>query len=199
MKNFFEKKDMKDKAAKKSVVFAALLSAVLIITDQIIKYIIKSNMAVGEHISLIKDVFEIRYVTNTGTAWSLLSGHVWLLAAISIVIMLVLVMLYRNLLCSPIYRPLRICLIFIFSGAAGNLIDRIFLHEVIDYLYFKLIDFPIFNFADMCVSVTVFVAAAFILFKYSGNDFDVLLGEKILTPEGEYIVKRAKGVRSSDE
>jgi signal peptidase II len=74
----------------------------------------------------------------------------------------------------PKYLPLRLVLIFICAGAAGNLYDRVVLHYVRDFIYFSLIDFPVFNVADMYVTVSVFVLIILIMFYYKDEDFQFL-------------------------
>ena len=68
--------------------------------------------------------------------------------------------------------PLRICAVFIFSGAIGNFIDRLKLGYVVDFFYFKLIDFPVFNVADIYVTVGTFILAFLLLFYYKEEDLD---------------------------
>lgn len=78
------------------------------------------------------------------------------------------------------YMPLRICSILLIAGAVGNLIDRVRLNYVIDFFYFKLIDFPIFNVADCYVVVACIIFAFLILFYYKeDSDFDFLRKQKI--------------------
>ena len=77
------------------------------------------------------------------------------------------------------YMPLRICSILLIAGAVGNLIDRVRLNYVIDFFYFKLIDFPIFNVADCYVVVACIIFAFLILFYYKeDSDFDFLRKQK---------------------
>lgn len=74
---------------------------------------------------------------------------------------------------------LRICSILLIAGAVGNLIDRVRLNYVIDFFYFKLIDFPIFNVADCYVVVACIIFAFLILFYYKeDSDFDFLRKQK---------------------
>ena len=68
--------------------------------------------------------------------------------------------------------PLRICAVFIFSGAIGNFIDRLKLGYVVDFFYFKLIDFPVFNVADIYVTVGTFILAFLLSFYYKEEDLD---------------------------
>ena len=67
--------------------------------------------------------------------------------------------------------------IFVFSGAAGNMIDRIRLGYVIDMFDFRLINFPVFNVADIYVTCSMIILLVFILFKYKDNELDDLFGK----------------------
>lgn len=70
------------------------------------------------------------------------------------------------------YLPLRICAVLIVGGAFGNCIDRIRLNYVVDFFYFKLIDFPIFNVADIYVTVAAFLLVILILVYYKEEDLE---------------------------
>lgn len=72
------------------------------------------------------------------------------------------------------FIPLRICLLLIASGAIGNMIDRIRLNYVIDFFYFELIDFPIFNVADIYVTLSAGLLIVLILFYYKEDDLEML-------------------------
>ena len=65
------------------------------------------------------------------------------------------------------------------AGAAGNQIDRVFRHFVVDFIYFKLIDFPIFNVADIYVTVSAFLLILLVAFYYKDeHDFDFIFSRK---------------------
>lgn len=70
------------------------------------------------------------------------------------------------------YTALNYVIIFIFAGAVGNYIDRILNSYVVDFLYFSLIDFPVFNIADCYVTVAIIVFVLLILFYYKDEDFE---------------------------
>ena len=72
------------------------------------------------------------------------------------------------------FVPLEACLTVICAGAAGNLIDRVSQGYVVDFLYFKLINFPIFNVADCYVTVGTAVLAILFLWYYKDEEFDML-------------------------
>ena len=73
------------------------------------------------------------------------------------------------------YLPLRACAVLIAAGAVGNFIDRIRLGYVVDFLYFKLIDFPIFNVADIYVTVSTALFIVLLCFYYKEEDIDRIL------------------------
>lgn len=120
-------------------------------------------------ISVIDGVFEFRYAENPGVAFSMLEGQRWLFIPITIIISGVLLLM---LLRSPLrrYKLFNITFVLILAGAVGNLIDRIAYGYVIDFLYFRLIDFPIFNFADCCVVVGAGLLFLFVLFVMKEDD-----------------------------
>ena len=174
---------------KKNAIIGLIISIIIMAIDQVIKHIITSNMILDSEIKVLGDIFTIHYIRNTGTAWGMLSGHTIILVLVSIFTMMVIGYVFMNIYQSH-YTPLRVCLAMILGGALGNFIDRIRLHYVVDYLYFKLINFPVFNFADIFVTVPVIIMILLVIFKYKGDDFDVIMGDKILTDDGEYIEKR---------
>ena len=75
------------------------------------------------------------------------------------------------------YQDLRILFIFVFSGAVGNMIDRMRFGYVVDMFDFRLINFPVFNVADIYVTCSMIILLIFILFKYKDNELDDLFGK----------------------
>lgn len=131
-----------------------ILTIISIFIDQLIKYIIKSSMILGESI-VIFDFFKLTYVHNYGAAFSILSGNRYLLIIITIIAMF---FIYKFLIKNQKLTNLESALYgFLYGGIIGNLIDRVFLGHVIDYLDFKILgyDFAIFNFADILIVVSI--------------------------------------------
>lgn len=131
-----------------------ILTIISIFIDQLIKYIIKSSMILGESI-VIFDSFKLTYVHNYGAAFSILSGNRYLLIIITIIAMF---FIYKFLIKNQKLTNLESALYgFLYGGIIGNLIDRVFLGYVIDYLDFKILgyDFAIFNFADILIVVSI--------------------------------------------
>ncbi len=142
-----------------------LLSAGLVFIDQIAKHAVLKRMHQGESIPVINNVFHLTLVYNTGSAFGVLREQNWVLiyASIIAIIGIIFVLLHRPRLYSGTYRYLwYYALTFILSGATGNLIDRIRLGYVVDFLDFRI--WPVFNIADSLITCGV-MALLFLLFK----------------------------------
>ncbi len=145
-----------------------------ILIDQYTKFLAVTQLKTNP-ISIIDGVFELHYLENRGAAFGILQNQQIFFLIITVIMLIAIVFLYVRLPYTKRVLPLRICLIFITSGAIGNMIDRVRLNYVIDFLYFELIDFPIFNVADIFVTVSTFVIALLILFYYSEDEFDTFI------------------------
>ena len=149
--------------------WSLLVAIGLVVVDQVTKYLAVLNLDHQAPIALWPNVFELQYHENRGIAFSMLQGLQWIIIPITILVMLLIaVMLWR----SPMTRFIlfRTSCVLILAGGIGNLIDRIALGYVIDFLYFRLIDFPIFNFADCCVVIGACLMVVFVLFVYKEED-----------------------------
>ena len=105
------------------------------------------------------DFFRLTYIHNPGAAFGLNMGSPLLHTAFSILALGILIYLYRSLAANE--RLLRLALSLVLGGAVGNIIDRLYLGEVVDFFDFGLGDlrWPIFNVADSCVTVGVLLLA----------------------------------------
>ena len=146
----------------------------LVVFDLLTKTAAAAALKGQAPIVLIDGVLELRYVENTGAAFSILENAQWLFIAAAGVVIAAIAVLLLKLPGTRHYLPMHLLLTLIAAGAAGNLIDRIFLHYVRDFIYFSLIDFPIFNVADIYVTVSTFLLVLCILFYYEDEDFAFL-------------------------
>lgn len=139
-----------------------ILSAALIISDQVTKLIISANMQLGDKIEVIKGFFYIGYTKNTGAAWGIFSGHTEYLAIFSVVATLGLI--YMLLLMKRGLAAFSVALVI--AGAIGNAIDRIRLGFVIDFIdtYIFGYDFPTFNIADSAITVGMILLLIYMFF-----------------------------------
>ena len=147
-----------------------LLFILLIAVDQGSKLWAKTLLREQGPFSIIPKVLKLQYHENNGAVWGILSGKMSFLILFTLVLMLLLTYLYLKLPTGKKYTPIRLIWIFIMAGAIGNFIDRISLGYVVDFIYFELIDFPIFNFADMCLTVSCALLVVLVLFYYKEKD-----------------------------
>ncbi|MBC7961756.1 MAG: signal peptidase II [Steroidobacteraceae bacterium] len=140
----------------------AIISLLGIIVDQLTKSYIDRSMQLFDSIPIIENFFHITYVRNKGAAFSFLSNASWRLPffiTVSAIAALVILIAFRKL--RDDQRLAQISLALIFSGAVGNLIDRLRLGEVIDFLdaHWYRHHWPAFNVADSLICVGVFLLA----------------------------------------
>lgn len=133
-------------------IIAIAVSVLFLIADRVTKYLVESNMDLGESIPFIPKVLDFTFIHNEGGAWGILSGKTWLLVVFTAVVMAGCVyFLIKNGKKSPLLFW-AICLIL--SGGVGNMIDRIFNDgKVIDFFRTLFIEYPIFNVADITVVI----------------------------------------------
>ena len=159
------------------ILLDVLFFVLLVILDQITKNLAVVYLKDKPAYVIWDGVFELHYLENSGAAFGMLQNQKILFVTIAAVILIligyVLIKLPRN----RHYAMLEILLVLIASGAVGNMIDRVQFNYVVDFFYFKLIDFPIFNVADIYVSVSCVLLAILVIFFYKDDDFD-FLGKK---------------------
>lgn len=154
-----------------------LFFVLLVILDQITKNLAVLYLKDKPAIVLWEGVFELHYLENSGAAFGMLQNQKILFVSIAAVILVIIGYLLVKLPRTRHYAVLEVLLVLIASGAVGNMIDRVQYNYVVDFFYFRLIDFPIFNVADIYVSVSCVLLAILILFFYKDSDFD-FLGKK---------------------
>ena len=152
------------------IIKAGALFLVLAAFDLFTKSVAVSALGGGKRIPLIPGVLEFYYIQNRGAAFGIFQDGTFILGMISAIALCTLIFVYLRIPDGKKYLPLRLVLIFIAAGAAGNLYDRITLQYVRDFIYFSLIDFPVFNVADIYVTCSVFILAFLILFYYKEDD-----------------------------
>ncbi|MBB5323757.1 signal peptidase II [Anoxybacillus tepidamans] len=135
--------------------FYYLIALVVIAIDQFTKWLVVTNMKIGESITIIPNVLYITSHRNRGAAWGILQGQFWLFYLITIIVVIGLVIYIQRLPREE--RLFGIALGFMLGGAIGNFIDRLVRKEVVDFIhtYIFTYDFPIFNIADSALSIGV--------------------------------------------
>ena len=177
-----------------------VLFAVLIIADRLTKAIAVNCLKGNGEVPVIGQLIVFRYLENSGAAFGIFQNQQWLFYIITALVLIALAVLWILII-----RKLRaylkldgekfliktynsmIFLNYIFAalaaGAVGNLIDRLTTTYVVDFIYFKFIDFPIFNFADICVTISAALLVIFFIFVYKEDPNFSIWGSSKKTEE----------------
>lgn len=147
-----------------SILITVLIIIMMVAIDQVTKIWSVHTLAQGNDIKILDGVLHLHYLENRGAAWGIFSGkQMFLIGLTSIIIVALIIYLYKmRKKWVTIWYP--VAFVLIISGAIGNLIDRLYLGYVRDFIYFKLINFPIFNVADIFVVCGAILLVIVILF-----------------------------------
>ena len=134
------------------IIIFCVISIILIFIDQLTKRIAVKYLFNKEPKVLIDGVLELVYTENQGAAFGILQNKFIIFYVMTIIVLIVILYMLYKIKFTSHNIPYFIVLILIFSGAVGNFIDRITNKSVVDFIYFKPIDFPVFNFADILIT-----------------------------------------------
>lgn len=126
-----------------------LLAAALVVLDQLVKFLVRANIPLGEGVPFIPHILQLTYYQNTGAAFSIFEQHTWILTLISAAASVLLIVLLAKKTFNHPFAMVSLALVL--AGAVGNLIDRLFLGYVTDMFQTLFMNFPIFNVADICI------------------------------------------------
>lgn len=133
------------------------VAAVVILLDQLTKWLVVKNMELGERISVVDPYIGLLSHRNRGAAWGMLEGQMWLFYIVTIVVIAgIIYFFHKEAKGHPVFG---FSLMFLLGGAIGNFIDRLWRKEVVDFVDVLIpvinYDFPIFNVADAALTVGV--------------------------------------------
>ena len=144
-----------------AVISAVLLCGALVGIDQIIKLVVINQLKPIQYIDVIEDVLRFRYVENTGAIFGSFATHTVVLTVFSVILLgFTIFFLVTNKNKS---RFVNFCLLFMISGGIGNIIDRIRLRYVVDYIEPLFVNFAVFNFADCLITVGAFALIIYLI------------------------------------
>lgn len=132
----------------KNTLFIFSITIFIILLDQLTKYVISKYMIVSQSIPIIKNILHFTYIQNTGAGFGLLKGWNTALIFISLIIIGIILFYFDRITRE---KTIHIPIALILGGAIGNLIDRIFIGHVIDFIDFSI--WPTFNIADSCITI----------------------------------------------
>ena len=145
-----------------SVLLAILFCAALIGLDQLFKFLAIEYLKPIEYFDVINDVLRFRYVENTGAVFGSFAAHTLLLTVFSIILLVFTIFfLIKN---KDKSKLVNFCLLLMVSGGIGNIIDRIRLKYVVDFIEPLFVEFAVFNFADCLITVGAFTLIIYLIF-----------------------------------
>ena len=163
------------KSAWKHWIQAGIIILVLTLLDQVSKHLVLTYQKGENDISLISGVLQLRYIENRGMAFGLFEGKIPVFVILCLLFFCLFVYVYARIPRTRYYLPLAVTSVIMVSGALGNFIDRVFRGYVVDFIYFSLIDFPVFNMADIYVVCSGILLVLLVCFKYRNDeDYDFL-------------------------
>lgn len=159
------------KQQKGSMIFSFIIGLVILVgLDQWTKGLAVAHLKEQSPFVVWNGIFELYYSENRGAAFGMMQGKQLFFFLISVFVLAAVAYMVWNMPVERKYMPLAVCLMMVCSGAAGNMIDRVTQGYVVDFLYFKLINFPIFNVADCYVAIAAVSLVLLIMFYYKDED-----------------------------
>ncbi len=168
---------MNTNMSKKKKIFLAVdivMIVLLVALDQFTKYLACEYLQDKPAIKIIDGVLELNFLKNSGAAFGMLQNQKVFFILVAVLILFIIAYVLFRMPDDKKYNVMHILLVLIASGAAGNMIDRVRQDYVVDFIYFVIINFPIFNVADIYVTVATFLFIILFLFYYKENDFNFL-------------------------
>lgn len=156
----------------KKILKLVILAVLLVFLDQYTKSLAVRYLMGNDGITIIEGVFRFKYLENRGAAFGMLQNQQIFFVVMTILVLCVFGYLYFKIPAGRRFLPLEYTIILLIAGAIGNFIDRVSNNYVVDFLYFELIDFPIFNVADCYVTIAMALFIFLILFFYKEDELN---------------------------
>ena len=164
----------------KKILIFTIFCIILIVFDRYTKFLAQSILLTKrpEGLPVLGDLLWLLYLENTGAAFGMLKGQMWFFFIIAILMAIVVIYVLFRIPDEKKYLLMKICLCLILSGGIGNMIDRMVQNYVIDFFYIKIIDFAIFNVADIYITVGTALLIIDMLFFKKDEDLGFLKRKK---------------------
>lgn len=164
---------------KRSFFISFLVGFVILVgLDQWTKGLAVRYLMGGGPVPVWDGVFEFLYSENRGAAFGMLQGRQFFFFVIAVAVLGAVLYLLWKMPLARRFMPMAVCLMMVAAGAVGNMIDRVTQGFVVDFLYFKLINFPIFNLADCYVTIAAFLLILLVFFYYKEEELDCFSSRK---------------------
>lgn len=160
-------------SSRKILLWDLFCFIILIALDRTTKYLSRHYCS-DENFTRIENVFEITYIENYGGALGILNNQKFFFIFISALFICLILFFLFVLPKQKTFSALNIWLSFMVAGTVGNMIDRIAYGYVIDFIYFKIIQFPVFNLSDIWVTVGTIATLVILIFRIKEKDLEFL-------------------------
>ncbi len=176
IRNADKKADGRNMSKRKKILFIIdfMILVLLISLDQFTKYLAVLKLKEQSAFDIIPGILELNYLENRGAAFGMLKNQKFFFVFVAIVIIGLIIYFLYKAPDTKKFNILHLLLVMIASGAIGNMLDRIRLDYVVDFIYLVIIQFPIFNVADMYVTVATAILVIMLLFVYKEEDLNFL-------------------------
>ena len=160
---------------KTHVLFAGVF-ILLLALDRITKQWAVNTLMKGD-ITIWEGVLKFHYLENRGAAWGLFENAFWLFYIVTAVVIVIMGYFYSKIPFEKKYILLRFILVILCAGAVGNFIDRALYRYVVDFIWFEIINFPVFNVADFYLAYYYLSSPLLLSFLFIYNDDDKIWGK----------------------
>ncbi len=151
-----------------------LLFGLLLAADQVTKYLAILKLKGQNPIVIIENVLELQYLENRGSAFGMLQNQKIFLLFLGVILMSVMIFFLWKVPNEKKFIPAHLILTLVIAGGIGNMVDRVRFDFVVDFISFVLIDFPIFNVADIFIVVGTIMLFVLFMFVYKEKDLEFL-------------------------
>lgn len=142
---------------------ATIITLVVILLDVLSKYlVVQILLPLGKDVTVIPYIIDFSYVENRGAAFGMLADNRWVFMLISALMIIALICLLR--FSNVKHRLFTVSIAFILGGGMGNMIDRIFIGYVVDFIKVTFVEFAVFNIADSFVVIGAILMAVYLVF-----------------------------------
>ncbi len=149
------------------MILSFVVAILIVVADQLIKLLVVNTIKGGSSVSILNGHVEFTYLENRGMAFGMLQNARWLFIIFTSIVMVAIVV--YMLKTKPKSKFLLMSLALVLGGGIGNLIDRIFLGYVVDYIQLSFFS-PVCNFADYCITIGTVMLMIYILFFSTDNE-----------------------------
>lgn len=156
------------------LVIDAIFITIFVWFDQFTKDLAVEKLKNQRAFVLIKNVFELNYLENRGAAFGVFQNQKYMFLITGVLMLLIVLYVLIKMPEGKKYYWFEAAMVLMAGGAIGNMIDRIAQNYVVDFFYFVLINFPIFNMADVYVTVSCVILAILILFVLKDEELSFL-------------------------